>query len=97
MLPSLFPKSHNKFLCLPLLGPIADGFDDWLAANSYAAGSRKHIIHMLPRVDADLRRRRVRDVSDLTHSQLHACWRSLIKAFPTREPLLKFPACIQIG
>jgi integrase/recombinase XerD len=83
MLSSLFPKSHKKFLYLPLLGPIADGFDDWLVANSYAAGSRKHIIRMLPRVDADLRRRRVQDVSDLTHVLLHACWRSLIKVFPT--------------
>jgi len=83
MLSSLLPKSHNKFLCLPLLGPVADGFDDWLVANSYAAGSRKHIIRMLPHLDADLRRRGVRDVADLTHVLLSACWRSLIKAYPT--------------
>jgi site-specific recombinase XerD len=83
MLRSLFPKSHKKFLCLPLLGVIADGFDDWLVANSYAAGSRKHIIRMLPHMDADLRHRRVRAVSDLTHVLLHACWRSLIEVFPT--------------
>ena len=84
MLRSLLPKAHEKFLCLPLLGSIADGFHDWLAANCYAAGSRKHIIQMLPHVDADLRQRRVRDVSDLTHVMLHACWRSLIKVFPTQ-------------
>ncbi|MGC9200261.1 MAG: tyrosine-type recombinase/integrase [Acidobacteriaceae bacterium] len=84
MLRSLLPKSHNKFLCLPLLGPITDGFDDWLIANSYAAGSRKHIIRMLPHLDADLRRRRVRDVSDLTHVLLHACWRRFIKIYPTK-------------
>ena len=84
MLRSLLPKAHKKFLCLPLLGPIVDGFHDWLAANSYAAGSRKHIIRMLPRVDADLRQRRVRDVSDLTHVMLHACWRRLIKVLPTQ-------------
>ncbi len=84
MLRSLFPKAHQKFLCLPLLGSIADGFHDWLAANSYAAGSRKHIIRTLPHVDADLRQRHVRDISDLTHVMLHACWRRLIKVFPTR-------------
>jgi len=33
MLRSLLLKAHQKFLSLPLLGPIADGFDDWLAAN----------------------------------------------------------------
>ncbi len=84
MLRSLLPKSHNKLLCLPLLGPITDDFDDWLVANSYAAGSRKHIIRMLPHLDADLRRHCVRDVSDLTHVLLHACWRRFIKIYPTK-------------
>jgi hypothetical protein len=28
MLHSLFPKAQRRFLSLPLLGPIADGFDD---------------------------------------------------------------------
>jgi hypothetical protein len=84
MLLSLLPKAHKKFLCLPLLGHIADEFHDWLAANGYAAGSRKHIIRMLPHVDADLRRRRVRDLSDLTPVMLQACWRRLIKVYPTQ-------------
>jgi site-specific recombinase XerD len=41
-------------------------------------------IRTLPHVDADLRQRRVRNVSDLTHVMLHACWRRLIKIFPAR-------------
>src|SRR5260370_349613 len=83
MLRSLFPKAHHKFLSLPLLGPITDGFDDWLAASGYTPGSREFAIRMLLHVDADLRRRRVRDVASLTHAKLHACWRGLIKVFPT--------------
>ncbi len=83
MLHSLFPKAHHKFLSMPLLGPVTDGFDDWLAANGYTPGSREFAIRMLPHVDADLRRRRARDVASLTHSTLHACWRALIKVFPT--------------
>ncbi len=83
MLQSLLPKAYGKFLSMPLLGPIADGFDDWLAANGYTHGSREFAIRMLPHVDADLRRRRARDVASLTHATLHACWRDLIKAFPT--------------
>ena len=35
MLRSLFPKAHPEFLSLPLLGPITDGFDDWLAASGF--------------------------------------------------------------
>jgi site-specific recombinase XerD len=67
---------------MPLLGPIVDGFDDWLAANGYTPGSREFAVRILPHVDADLRRRRVRDVASLTHATLDACWRKLIKFFP---------------
>ena len=83
MLQSLLPRAHHKFLSMPLLGPIVDGFDDWLASNGYTRGSRKFAIRMLPHVDADLRRRRARDVASLTHATLDDCWRDLIKVFPT--------------
>jgi integrase/recombinase XerD len=83
MLRSLLPKAHQKFLSLPLLGPIIDGFDDWLAASGYTPGSREFAIRMLPHVDADLRRRRARHIASLTPAMLHACWRALIKTFPT--------------
>jgi integrase/recombinase XerD len=83
MLQSLLPRAHHKSLALPLLGPIVDGFDDWLAANGYTPGSRRFAIRMLPHVDADLRRRKVRAVPALTHSTLHASWRHLMKLFPT--------------
>jgi integrase/recombinase XerD len=83
MLRCLLPKAHRKFSSLPLLGPIIDGFDDWLAASGYTPGSRKFAIRMLPHVDVDLRRRRARHVASLTPAMLHACWRALIKTFPT--------------
>jgi integrase/recombinase XerD len=83
MLRSLLPKAHHKFSSLPLLGPIIDGFDDWLAASGYTPGSREFAIRMLPHVDADLRRRRARRVASLTPAMLHDCWRALIKTFPT--------------
>ena len=50
MLRSLLPKAHHKFSSLPLLGPIIDGFDDWLAASGYTPGSREFAIRMLPHV-----------------------------------------------
>jgi integrase/recombinase XerD len=83
MLRSLLPKAHGKFSSPPLLGLIIDGFDDWLAASGYPLGSREFAIRMLPHVDADLRRRRAHHVASLTPAMLHACWRDLIKTFPT--------------
>jgi integrase/recombinase XerD len=83
MLQFLLPRAHHKFLALPLLGPVVDGFDNWLAANGYTHGSRKFTIRMLPHVEAALRRRRTRAIASLTHTMLEACWRDLIKVFPT--------------
>ena len=82
MLRSLLPKAHHKFLSLPVLGPITDGFDDWLAASGFTLGSRKFSIRMLPPVDANLRRRRVDKVAKLSHPVLHDCWKALMKIYP---------------
>jgi integrase/recombinase XerD len=83
MLHSLFPRAYRRFLFLPLLGQIADGFDDWLVADGYTRESRRKMIRMLRYVDADLRRRHVKKFGNLTHSILHDCWRTLIKTYPT--------------
>jgi site-specific recombinase XerD len=82
MLRSLLPKAHHKFLSLPVLGPITDGFDDWLAASGFTRGSRKFSIRMLPSVDANLRRCRVDKVAKLSHPVLHDCWKALMKIYP---------------
>jgi integrase/recombinase XerD len=82
MLRSLFLKAHLKFLSMPLLGPIAESFDDWLAANGYTRNSRELFVSRLPRVDADLRKRQVKEVADLSHPVLHGCWRTLSKTYP---------------
>ena len=82
MLHSLFPRAHSRFLSLPLLGPVADGFDDWLAANGYTRVSRQNSIRMLPHVDAELRRRQVKELATLTHAVLRGCWRTLRKDRP---------------
>ncbi|MCZ2078312.1 MAG: site-specific integrase [Bryobacterales bacterium] len=67
-----------------MLGRIADSFDDWLVTNGYTLRSREVAIHMLSHVDADLRRRRVKDLGNLTHPVLHDCWRALIRTWHGR-------------
>jgi integrase/recombinase XerD len=84
MLRTLLPKVHHKFLSMPLLGPITDGFDDWLADSGFTRGSRKSSIRMLRHVDADLRHRRIKHVSELTHQILNDCWKNLINVYPCR-------------
>lgn len=82
MLQSLLPKAHLKFRALPLFGSVADGFDDWLAATGYTPGSRKFSIRFLVHADADLRKRGVCKLSELTRPILFHSWRDLIKSFP---------------
>jgi hypothetical protein len=62
MLHTLLPKAHGKFRDLrdlPLLVPVVDGFDDWMAANGHTPGSREFAIPTLTHIAADLRRRSV--------------------------------------
>jgi integrase/recombinase XerD len=82
MLRSLLPKAHQKFLSMPLLGPIVDGFDDWLVASGFTSSSRKRLICKAWHVDADLRRRRIHEIAKLTHPVLHDCWRAFMKGSP---------------
>jgi site-specific recombinase XerD len=95
MLNSLLPKAHAKTLTLPLLGSIADSFDDWLAGNGYTVGSRRYAIRMLPHVDNDLRKRRrkIRTISELNHATLHDSWRHLIKRFPKNAGTVRSLEC----
>jgi site-specific recombinase XerD len=64
------------------LGPIADGFDNWLAASGYTRSARRNLIFLLPRVDADLRRRGLKQVADLSRQALHNCWKTLRRTYP---------------
>ena len=82
MLRSLFPRAYCRFLSLPLLGCVADGFDDWLAANGYTRVSRQNSIRMLPHVEAELRRRQVKELANLAQPVLRNCWRTLRKNRP---------------
>ncbi len=84
MLRSLFPRAHRRFLSLPLLAPIADSFDDWLASNGYTQLSRQRAICELSYVDAQLRRRQIKEIPNLTLEVLDDCWGSLIKKHPRR-------------
>ena len=82
MLHSLFPKAHFRFRSMPLLGPIANSFDDWLVTHGYTRNSREYFVSKLPHVDACLRSRRVKEVTDLTRPVLKDCWRTLSNTCP---------------
>ncbi len=105
MLTEIYPRVHARYSSLPVLGPHLDGFVQWLRAQGYPL----HPIHLrvraARRLDARLRRRKVRRPSELTaeqflafapkHSQtdidLAAVVRSLVSYFKTEDVLAPSP------
>jgi site-specific recombinase XerD len=74
MLKELFPRRSTRFLVLPLLGPLADAFDTWLATQGYRRSTRRLQARALVRIDQDLRRHRVRPDGLWKQADLDACW-----------------------
>jgi len=75
---------------------MVDSFDDWLASNGYTRLSRKQAIYDLAHVDVQLRRRGIKEISNLTLAVLDDCRRSLIEKHPrcagTVRPLERYLA-----
>src|SRR5438270_3695567 len=70
MLVELYPRFHARFSSLPLLGRHVEGFVAWLHAQGYPRLPIRRRVRAMPRVDALLRRRRVRTLDDLSRVQL---------------------------
>jgi integrase/recombinase XerD len=70
MLQELFPRAYQRYLALPLLGMIADGFCNWLRQQGYKQASLRDCIWALPHLDAVFRRRGRCSLSELTREDL---------------------------
>ena len=84
MLRSLFQELITNFCPLPLLGPIADGFDDWLSASGFTRARAKFAMNILPTADDKLTPSRRREVAKLNHAVLDDCWKALKNIYPFR-------------
>lgn len=73
MLSELFPRDHGRFLSLPILGPVVDGFAQWLTERGYPRASARRHIRASRRIDFALRQRGFRKLSGITASDLLAC------------------------
>jgi len=105
MLTELYPRFHDRFSSLPLLGPHVDDFVVWLHAQGYPRLPIRLRVRKTPRVDALLRRHGVRRLEDLTRPDLlalaprdsqddinlSATFRSLASYLETRDVLVPLP------
>src|SRR5580698_5843169 len=91
MLRSVFPRAHQKYFSLPLLGPISDGLDNWLAASGFTQGSRKLSLNLLPIVDRKLHRLDIDEIAKLNHAVIDNCCKALKKRYPYRAGTVHTP------
>lgn len=73
MLTDYFPRASARFLRLPVLGPVVEGFAQSLAQQGYRRGSLRMSIRTLPRIAAQLQARGCRRLDELVRAQLRAC------------------------
>jgi len=73
MLAELFPRVHQRYSSLPVLGPTMEGFASFLVGRGYPVGPVRRHLRTAREVDARLQRRGCRAVAGITRAALRAC------------------------
>lgn len=73
MLLELFPKTHDRYTSLPIIGPVLEGYGSWLMKQGYSTDRLHEHFKAAPRLARQLQRRHVRRLDDLTQARLRAC------------------------
>ena len=73
MLEELFPRVHDKYRSLPILGSTLDAFATWLVRGGYPHRRVCHQIRTTRRIDHALQERGVDRLRGVTREQLRAC------------------------
>ena len=77
MLKELYPRGHNRYASLPVLGPILDGFATWMLAQGYSNWSLRVYFRTMFRLDRSLTAQGVRELSEVTPKLFEECWSAL--------------------
>lgn len=66
MITRIFPQGSQRFVSLPVLGPLMDRYAGWLHEQQYTWRSTRYELRMAARVANYLKRRAVRHIEDLS-------------------------------
>lgn len=72
MLAEMFPRIHGRVAALWVLGPLLDEFVGWLHARGFPRLPIRLRVRAAPRLAARLRRRGIRDITELSRDDLLA-------------------------
>lgn len=85
MLKDLFPKSHNIYSSLPILGSILDEFVQFLLQLGYSHATVCTHVRAARDIDSQLQQQRCHTISKITHAKLLACSTPLNKSKKSRS------------
>jgi integrase/recombinase XerD len=74
MLKQLFPKLYQRYLSSPLLGPILDGYEDWLSDRKYTRKTRRLYMRMALLVDQYLQDLGLENLADISADNMQDLW-----------------------
>lgn len=73
MLLDLYPKVHGRYTSLPIIGPTLDGYGTWLLKQGYSTDRVCDHLRAARRLACRLKQRHMRNLTELTRSQLRTC------------------------
>jgi len=85
MITQAFPKDFQRYLALPVLGPMMDRYAAWLFEQQYTHRSTRFELRMAARASEFLKSRGLRCVEDVSEQDLQACYQSFRREFPKEE------------
>lgn len=69
----LFPKDHQRYLSLPLLGNALDGFSTFLAKLGYQHSTVRARVRSAVLIDDRLQKQDCHNIAEITRARLYAC------------------------
>jgi len=82
MITQVFPKNFQRYLSLPVLGPMMDSYATWLFEQRYTRRSSQFELRMAAHVSKFLHKQGLRVVTEVSEDYLQTCYQSFRLAFP---------------
>jgi len=74
MISRIYPRACQRYVSLPLFGPVVEGFAAWLKQNGYRDSTIKYKLSVVPHVEAFFSERGTQRLEDLTCDDFEEVW-----------------------
>jgi len=86
MIAQAFPKDFQRYLAVPILGPMMNQYAAWLYEQQYTHRSTRYELRIAARASEFLKRQGLQCVQDVSeHAALQACYQWFRHEFPKEE------------